>query len=231
MLSNTSVEAEGTVTIKSTSAADSSFQTVGINALTIPAAANKFIVSIGYGETLSKANVAIAGTTSISAKEDVTIASDVEATSVVGARGVGNARISNSDSVDLAIALALSLNNAESSVSTSAASRIESATGSVFVNATGESETEAGADAILFRDGIAGLAVSVAVDKASVTSKVDGTIIAGAAQGADQYEFDSAQVVDISDNSITLAGIDEGSQITRGQKLIYHADNGVAIVD
>ena len=229
VLSNAEVEAEGTVTIKSTSAADSSFQTVGINALTIPAASNKFIVSIGYGETLSKANVAIAGTTTISAKGDVTVATDVEATSVVGARGVGNARISNSDSVDLAIALALSLNNAESTVSTGASSRIESSAGSVFVNAQGESETEAGADAILFRDGIAGLAVSVAVDKAIVTSKVDGTIVAGAAQGATEYDFDSAQVVNIADNSITLSGIAEDSPITRGQKLIYHADNGRAI--
>ncbi len=99
----------------------------------------------------------------------------------------------------------------------------------MLVNSNGVSETESGADAILFRDGIAGLAVSVAVDKALVTSKVNGTIIAGAAQGSTQYEFDSAQVVNLTDNSITLAGIAEDSAITRGQQLIYRANNGSAI--
>ncbi len=93
------------------------------------------------------------------------------------------------------------MNNAESTVSTSAASRIESTLGSVFVNAKGESETSAGADAILFRDGIAGLAVSVAVDKATDTSTVNGTIIAGASQGSTKYSFNSAQVVNIVQES------------------------------
>ena len=227
LLNSSVINASGRLTVISDSSSDSSFDVVGINNLAD--ALLPFIVVVGYGETFSRASIAITGTTQMFANDDVTIKTEVGATSVVGARGSGNSRLSNSDNVDYAIALALSMNNAESTVSTSAGSKIESALGSVFVKAIGKSETEASANAILFRDGIAGVAVSVAVDKATVTSKVDGTIIAGASQGAVKYAFNSAQVVNVADNSITLAGIPSENPIERGQKLVYHAEGNTAI--
>ena len=227
LLNSSVINASGSLSVTSESSADSSFDVIAVNNLAD--AVLPFIVSIGYGETLSKANIAITGTTQMFATDDVTIKTDTNSKSVVGARGSGNTRLSNSDNVKGAVALALSMNNLVSTVATSAASKIESATGSVFVNANGESEVEADANAILFRDGVAGVAVSVAVDKATVTSKVDGTIIAGASQGATKYSFNSAQVVNVTDNSITLTNIPSDSPLIRGQKLVYLPEGNTPI--
>ena len=184
LLNSSIINASGSLSVISESEADSSFDVVGINNLAD--AVLPFIIAVGYGESSTKANIAITGTTQMSANDDVTIKTDSGSTSVVGARGSGNTRLSNSDNVKAAVALALSMNTSVSTIATSAASRIQSNTGSVLINANGESETEADASAILFRDGVAGLAVSVAVDKATVTAKVDGTITAGGVHGGNQ---------------------------------------------
>ena len=51
----------------------------------------------------------------------------------------------------------------------------------------------------------------------------------GASTGATKYAFNSAQVVSVADNSITLADIPSENQITRGQTLVYLAEGNTPI--
>lgn len=217
-LTNTTVAAGGEV--------DASFTTVGING----AVANvPFIVNIGYGETLAKANVDLAGTTTITADGDVVVTSTVASENEVSSRAAANTRLSNSDSIDVGVSLGIALANQESTVTLGQNARIETTSGSVDVGASSEGETSAEGEAIIVRDGVAGLTVGVAVEKATIISDVLGTIIAANPQGAAVHEFDAAALVSLVDDTITLQNIDPDKEIQRGQELNYRANGNAPI--
>ncbi len=136
---------------------------------------------------------------------------------------MGNARISNSDDVDVAVSVTMAFNNFESTITTGAATVIQSTTGSLSIHAAGENEVASQADSILFRDGVAGIAVSIAVDTGTVTSTINGTLIASNPQGTASYSFNASQVVNVTEDSITLSGIAEDAALQRGDVLIYRA--------
>ena len=229
-LTDTEIVSNGSVDISATSTSDASFTTVGVNSkVPIGGSTSPFLISIGYGETLAKANVALDGATKINAQGDVSVVSDVSSSSGVVSRGSGNGVLSNSDAVDFAISLAISLTNEESTVRLAKDSQIITARGSVNVKATGAADTEAEAQTHLFRDGIAGLAVGVSVDKATVTNDVFGTIIAENPQGATTFEFNSKDVVDVDGDTIKLENIAAGQAIVPWQQLVYRANGNQAI--
>ncbi len=227
-LTNTKIKASGEVTLASVSKSNASFVTVGINSAF--AASLPFIVNVGYGETLAKANVSLEGTTEITAADDVSVTSSAEAEVEVVSRASANGVLSNSDAVDVGISLGIAVQNQESLVKLGENAKIESKEGSVEFSATGDGSTHGEGEALVFRDGIAGLAVGVAVEKATVTSEVLGTILAGNPQTDSIFRFTPSNVVNISDNTITLSNIDEDDALKRGQKLIYRS-MGNAVID
>ncbi len=229
-LTDTEIVSSGSVDISATSSSDASFTTVGVNSkVPIGGSTSPLLISIGYGETLAKANIALDGATKISAQGDVSVVSDVSSSSGVVSRGSGNGVLSNSDAVDYAISLAISLTNEESTVRLAKDSQIITAHGSVNVKANGEADTEAEAQTHLFRDGVAGLAVGVSVDKATITNDVFGTIIAENPQGATAFEFLSSDVVNVAGDTITLENIAADQAIIPWQQLVYRANGNPSI--
>jgi hypothetical protein len=88
---NAKITASGEVEIAAESESNASFVTVGVNALF--AASLPFIINVGYGETLAKANVNVAGTTEITAGGDVTVTSSASAEAKVKSRASGQCQI------------------------------------------------------------------------------------------------------------------------------------------
>ena len=117
----------------------------------------------------------------------------------------------------------MAFNNFESTITTGANTVIRSNRGSLSIHAAGDNEVASQADSILFRDGIAGIALTVAVDTGTVRSTINGTLIASNPQGTTSYSFNASQVVNVSEDSITLSGIAENVALERGDTLIYNA--------
>ncbi len=174
-LTDTQVTSSGAVNITAKSSADSSLTTVGVNSkVPINGSLAPFIVSIGYGETLAEANVVLEGNTKIAASGDVEVKSNISSDASVTSRGTANGALSNSDSVKYAVSLALANTKEVSTVRMGKDAEIFTSKGSVNVEALGESTSEVEAESLLFRDGTAGLAVGVSVDKATVTTGKNG---------------------------------------------------------
>ncbi len=220
-LTDTKIKSTGEVELAASSDSNASFVTVGINSLF--ASALPFIVNVGYGETLAKASVSLEGTTEVKASGDVSVTSEATAEAEVVSRASANGQLSNSDAVDVGISLGIAVQNQESHVKLGEKAKIESTGGSVDFSAEGDGSTHGEGEALVFRDGIAGLAVGVAVEKATVTSEVNGTILAGNPQTDSVFEFTPSSVVNVSENSITLSNIDEDFAIERGDTLVYRS--------
>ena len=220
-LTDTAVTAAATADVTATAAADATFNTVGVNnRIPIQSAAGTvpFLASVGYGETRATATVTLDGTTSVTAAGDVTVSSDTASAAKTTSQAVGNGRLSDSDAVDVAVSLAVALTTETSTVTTGPATRVQSTAGDVAVTAHGDSDTESSGDAQLFRDGVAGLAVGVGVDRATVTSTVNGTVIAANPLGAAAYTLAG---VSTAADTVTFSGVDPDHPIVRGQQVGY----------
>ncbi len=187
------------------------------------------ITVVGFGQTETKANIDISGSTKIKAFGDITVHTTIEGHNEVVTRGMGNSRISISDNVEVAVSLSLALNNFQSTIVTGAGTEIESTTGSISLHAKGDNDVATQADSIIFQDGVAGLAIAVSVDNGTVTNTVNGKLTASNAVGIPAYAFAANQVVNLTEDSITLANIPADKPLRRGDRLIYDANGQTAI--
>ena len=220
-LTDATVVAAGRAAVTADAAADSSFTTVSVNSVsTGGTGATPVIASVGYGEANTTAAVTLDGSTSVTAGGDVTVGSDTTNAAQVKSRGTGNGALSGSDDVKIDVALGIAMTTETSTVTTGPGTTVQSRRGDVALAAAGDTDTEASGDALLFQNGLAGFAVGVSVDRATVTSTVNGAVLANP-QGADGFTFAAATGVDPAADTVTFAGVDPADPIRRGQRLTY----------
>ena len=230
VLTDTAVTAAGAASVTATSGSDSSFTTVGVDSATgVPV-----VATIGYGEATATANVELDGSTAISAAGDVTITSDTAGRAQVTGRGVGNGRLTDKpyntgSGAELVFAVGVGLTTQTSTVSTAPGTRVRSAAGNVDVAAHGDADNEVTTQSQLFQNGTAGVAVSVSVDRATVTSTVNGTVVAANPQGSAGHPFDASAAVDLARDTVTFANVNPAAAVRRGDTLTYAPGAGTAI--
>src|SRR5581483_3116442 len=160
------------VDINAQALANASFHTVAISSVLNPG----FTLAIGYGQAQSTATVTLTGTT-ISSDDAVKIDSKATSEAEVKARGAAN--IANAlPGSGSAVAISLGVGNTSetSHVTVSQDSTITSRHGAVDIAADGDVRNFSWAEPTIYRDGAAGIGISLSVDKADIHAQVDGKL-------------------------------------------------------
>lgn len=171
---------------------------VDIEAIANASAESKAIFqyfSLGFAFAESSAVVSINSGAQITAKDDVTVRSNATSIAKLTTRTQMNLGVFPSDPESVAFSLAIVWSKVTSHATVSQGAVIISSAGNINIVAEGESEAEASAETGNYKDGRAGISISIELAQGDVQAVVGGSLTA---VGADITDPDSDSTEGIS---------------------------------
>ncbi|MFK8111404.1 MAG: hypothetical protein AB8B91_04360, partial [Rubripirellula sp.] len=230
-LTSTQIDASGNVRIDANTVTDATTSAVAVQDTdenngkfeTLKDSTNS--ISVGYSQASSVSRTTLSAGTEITAAGDVDIVSGAETVAKVTATTDANTGDEDvSDGRNPAKTNAAAMSIAVSHANTEAITTLDSTVvihsdGNVNVHAVGDATNAASAGVQIFVDGSGGLGIAIGDDDTTITSTVDGTIVAKGT--ATNLDLDVSSAHQILPNKIRID--DHG--LTTGDELVYRASD------
>ena len=195
-----------------------------INATAVSSPKVHLGIAIGYAEATARAETTLAGTTNITAKNDLLVSTNATAKAGVTAKSEANLDESsdNTDTKANAVALAITSTDLDSIATVGLNVVLSSLLGNVNVLSDGKVTSTPKAEGATYKDGLSGITVGLGFDKSDVTATVNGTVTAKGVERALVFNPTGGGIVDLAANTLRIPG----HGLTTGDELTYRNGGG-----